>query len=96
MLTQSGRWRGWLARVPHAISCPPRVPNRRLQSTPLRVRKIGAFLPAPFCYNDITIYLAARLKRNMLGRFSTIEQSVSVIASRELFRVVFMPNAAIQ
>jgi hypothetical protein len=67
MLTQSGRWRGWLARVPHAISCPPRVPNQRLQSTPLRVRKIGAILPAPFCYNVITIYLAARLKRNMLG-----------------------------
>jgi hypothetical protein len=68
MLTQSGRWRGWLSRVPRAISFPPRVPNRRLQSTPLRVHKIGAILRAPFCYNVITIYLAARLKRNPLGR----------------------------
>jgi hypothetical protein len=39
-----------------------------LQSTPLRVHKIGAILRAVFCYNGLTIYSAARLKRNMLGR----------------------------
>jgi hypothetical protein len=68
MLTQSGRWRGWLSWVPRAFSFPPRVPNQRLQSTPLAASEIGAILTVRICYNGITIYLAARLKRNMFGR----------------------------
>ena len=67
MLTQSGRWRVWLSRVPRAISFLPRWPNRRLQSTPLAASEIRAILRAPFGYNGITIYPAARLKRNPLG-----------------------------
>ena len=67
MLTQSGRWRVWLSRVPRAISFLPRWPNRRLQSTPLAASEIRAILRAPFGYNGITIYPAARLKRNPFG-----------------------------
>jgi hypothetical protein len=67
MLTSLGRWRGWLSRVPRAIAYPPRWPNQRLQSTPLAASKIGAILRARICYNGITFYSAARLKRTMLG-----------------------------
>jgi hypothetical protein len=38
-----------------------------LQSTPLAASEIGAILTVRICYNGITIYLAARLKRNMFG-----------------------------
>jgi hypothetical protein len=68
MLTQSGRWRGWLTRVPRAISCPPRWPNRPIQPTPLAASEIDAILTVGICYNVITIYSAARLMGNMFGR----------------------------
>jgi hypothetical protein len=56
MLTQSGRWRDWLARVPRAFLFPPRWPNQRLQSTPLAASEIGAILTVRICYNHIAVY----------------------------------------
>jgi hypothetical protein len=53
MLTQLGRSRGWLLQVPRAFSFPPRVPNRRLQSTPLAASEIGAILSVRICYNGL-------------------------------------------
>jgi hypothetical protein len=43
MLTQSGRWRGWLFQVPRAFSFPPRWPNQALQRTPLAATRSGRF-----------------------------------------------------
>jgi hypothetical protein len=39
-----------------------------MQPTPFRGHKIGAILTAGICYNGITIYQAARLMGNPLGR----------------------------
>jgi len=44
-----------------------RAPNPPLQSTPLRVDKIGAFLRARIGYSAISIYGAARLNGKPLG-----------------------------
>jgi len=56
MLTLMRRWRSWLFSVPRAISFPPCWPNRRLQSTPLRVeRDRGDFTRSNLlqCHRDL-------------------------------------------
>jgi hypothetical protein len=56
-------------------------PNRRLQLTPLRGRKIVRILEAEFVPVAISIYEAAQLKRRTLGR---IYLEPAMLCEREL------------
>jgi hypothetical protein len=42
-------------------------PTSACSPTPLRGRKIAPILRARICYNDVSIYLSARLMRQALG-----------------------------
>jgi hypothetical protein len=79
MLTQSGRWRGWLFRVPRAISIPPRGPNRRLQSTPLAASEIAPILRAGFCYNVITIYQCGAAEAQLVGPRGVVSSLIACL-----------------
>jgi hypothetical protein len=67
MLTQLGRWCGWLFHVPRAFLFPPRWPNQRLQSTPLAASEIGAILTVRICYNHIAVYRCGAAEAQHVG-----------------------------